>query len=306
MEAVKWGIQLNEQQLKEKQALAAQMKAHPLVQNFLQTYGLDESWVENYPYRFHQWIDQLSLCQNCPGLNQCHQKQKGEVLDLSYTGFLTLQVRPCRYARQQLQAEKHVHNYRINDLPRRLWTVSITDINIDEEEAAYAAAVAKISQNLLAPAEKGLYLFGAPGVGKTYLAACACNSFARQGKRVVFVHVPTMASRIKGLLDDRDSFEDELYEMKRADFAVFDDIGAESVTSWLRDEVLLPIFNERMDRQKLTWFTSNENFSSLENHYMYNQKSDKEELKAVRIMERIKALSKEMKITGKNRRNTSI
>ncbi len=94
--------------------------------------------------------------------------------------------------------------------------------------------------------------------------------------------------------------------MKRADFAVFDDIGAESVTSWLRDEVLLPIFNERMDRQKLTWFTSNENFSSLENHYMYNQKSDKEELKAVRIMERIKALSKEMKITGKNRRNTSI
>ena len=80
--------------------------------------------------------------------------------------------------------------------------------------------------------------------------------------------------------------------MKRADFAVFDDIGAESVTSWLRDEVLLPIFNERMDRQKLTWFTSNENFSSLENHYMYNQKSDKEELKAVRIMERIKSLSK--------------
>ena len=148
MEAVKWGIQLNEQQLKEKQALAAKMKAHPLVQNFLQTNGLDESWVENYPYRFHQWIDQLSLCQNCAGLNQCRQKQKGEVLDLSYTGFLTLQVRPCRYARQQLQAEKHVHNYRINDLPRRLWTVSITDINIDEEEAAYAAAVAKISQNL--------------------------------------------------------------------------------------------------------------------------------------------------------------
>ena len=36
-----------------------------------------------------------------------------------------------------------------------------------------------------------------------------------------------LASRIKGLLDDRDSFEDELYEMKRADFAVFDDIGAE-------------------------------------------------------------------------------
>lgn len=306
MEAVKWSVELNEQQLKEKQELAAKLKQHPLVQKFLQQNQLDSSWVDRYPYRFHQWIEQLSLCQNCTGLTQCRQKQTGQVLDLTYSGFLTLQVRPCRYAKERQQAEKHVQAYRINDLPQRLWSVSITDINIDQEEPAYALAVAKISQALPAPQEKGFYLFGAPGVGKTYLAACACNSFARQGKRVVFVHVPTMASRIKGLLDDRDSFEDELYEMKRADFAVFDDIGAESVTSWLRDEVLLPIFNERMDAQKLTWFTSNENFDSLENHYMYNQKSEKEELKAVRIMERIKALSKEMKITGKNRRNTSI
>ena len=86
---------------------------------------------------------------------------------------------------------------------------------------------------------------------------------------------------------------------------MFDDIGAESVTSWLRDEILLPVFNQRMEQRRTTWFTSNESFVSLENHYMYNQKSEKEELKAVRIMERIKTLSKELKITGKNRRNPS-
>ena len=52
MEAVKWGIQLNEQQLKEKQALAAKMKAHPLVQNFLQTYGLDEVLHQRMSFHF--------------------------------------------------------------------------------------------------------------------------------------------------------------------------------------------------------------------------------------------------------------
>ena len=303
MEAVKWGIDLSEEQIKEKKELAAALKNNPLVQDFLKQNQLEESWVDQYPYRFHQWIQQLQLCQNCQGLSRCRQKQTGQVLDLLYNGFLTLQVRPCRFSKEKRQAEKHMQYYRINDMPEKLNTVSINDIDIDLEEASYAMSVAKISQALLQPQGKGLYLYGAPGVGKTYLAACACNNAARQGKRVVFVHVPTMASRIKGLLNDRDSFEDEMYEMKSADFAVFDDIGAESVTSWLRDEVLLPIFNERMDHDKMTWFTSNESFVSLENHFMYNQKSEKEELKAVRIMERIRALSKEMKISGKNRRN---
>ena len=36
MEAVKWSVELNEQQLKEKQELAAKLKQHPLVQKFLQ------------------------------------------------------------------------------------------------------------------------------------------------------------------------------------------------------------------------------------------------------------------------------
>lgn len=305
MEKIRWGIELTPEQQQEKQQLAYQMKRQPLVQNFLQDNGLDESWVDQYPYRFSQWIEQLSRCQNCAGLNQCRQKQTGEVLDLTYNGFLMLQVRPCRYEKQRQQMQKHLSAYRINDLPPVLYPVSITDIDIDHEEPAYALTVAKVTQALMQPDKRGLYLFGQPGVGKTYLAACACNYIARQGKRVAFIHVPTMASRMKGLLNDKESFDDELYQMKTADFAVFDDIGAESVTSWLRDELLLPVLNERMDRQKATWFTSNESFVSLENHYAYNQKSEKEELKAVRIMERIRTLAKEMKITGKNRRNPS-
>lgn len=305
MKAVQWSVELNEQQRKEKQQLAAQLKQHPQVRQFLSENQLDERWVDDYPYRFRQWIDQLTLCQGCGGLEQCRQKRVGEVFDLWYGGFLSLQVRPCRYARQKQQAQKHMHRYLIDDLPPALRTVSINEINIDQQEPSYAMAVAKISQALLAPQERGLYLFGAPGVGKTYLAACACNDYARRGRSVIFVHVPTMASRIKRLLDDSAGFEEEIDRMKRADFAVFDDIGAESVTSWLRDEILLPVFNQRMEQRRTTWFTSNESFVSLENHYMYNQKSEKEELKAVRIMERIKTLSKELKITGKNRRNPS-
>jgi len=74
------------------------------------------------------------------------------------------------------------------------------------------------------------------------------------------------------------------------------------VTSWVRDEVLLTILNDRLEHKRPTWFSSNEDFKTLRQHYTYNQKGEKEEMKAIRIMERISALAVERKLSGTNRR----
>ena len=47
MKAVQWSVELNEQQRKEKQQLAAQLKQHPLVRQFLSENQLDERWVDD-------------------------------------------------------------------------------------------------------------------------------------------------------------------------------------------------------------------------------------------------------------------
>ena len=47
----------------------------------------------------------------------------------------------------------------------------------------------------------------------------------------------------------------------------------------------------------LKTFTLQEN-----NHFVYSQYGDKEDIKALRVMERIKALSKEVELSGKSRR----
>ena len=83
---------------------------------------------------------------------------------------------------------------------------------------------------------------------------------------------------------------------------MLDDIGAETMTSWSRDEVLGPILQHRMADQLPTFFTSNFDYKQLENHLTFSQRGEREEVKAARIMERIKSLANPFLLKGDNRR----
>jgi len=91
--------------------------------------------------------------------------------------------------------------------------------------------------------------------------------------------------------------------IKKARVVVCDDIGAESLSGWFRDEILLPLLNYRMEHQKITWFTSNLKIDGLRAHFRFNQKGDDEALKANRLMERIESLASPLLVGGNNRRN---
>lgn len=304
MERVKVEIELNQSQKQLQEQTVKACLQYPKVQAFLKTNNLDESIVHKYPLRFKNWLDNIRPCQECKGLSFCVQSQKGHFMDLSYEGILTFQIRSCQFQKDKNQSEKHMKYFRINDMPPYLNTKSISDL-VDEPDPNTLMALDQITKVLDEDRIKGFFLHGLPGVGKTYLAGCVCNYYAKANQRVAFVHVPTFTSRMKSLLDDIDELEHQILLLKTVDFLVLDDIGAESVTSWVRDELLLPILNERMEQQKRTWFTSNDDFNSLKNHFMYNQKQEKEEMKAVRLMERIETLSEELQIKGKNRRKSN-
>jgi len=82
---------------------------------------------------------------------------------------------------------------------------------------------------------------------------------------------------------------------------LLDDIGAENLTAWSRDEVLGPILQYRMDEKLPTFFTSNLNLEELEMHLSISS-SGVDKIKARRIIERIKEVSIPMKLESKNRR----
>jgi len=149
---------------------------------------------------------------------------------------------------------------------------------------------------------KGLYFYGQFGVGKSYILGAIANELAAKRIPSMIVYVPELFRELKSSIGDS-TINEKLEAIKKEPILMLDDIGAESMSSWVRDEILGPILQFRMLDNLPTFFTSNYDFQGLEHHLTYSQRGEEEKLKARRVMERIKYLAEPVRVTGKNRRN---
>lgn len=149
---------------------------------------------------------------------------------------------------------------------------------------------------------KGLYLVGSFGVGKTYLLGAIARDLAEAGFTSTLLHFPSFAVEMKQAIG-KNQVTEKMDAIKKAPILMLDDIGADSMSSWIRDEVFGVILQYRMQEQLPTFFTSNFSMLELEQHLTVTQRGEEEPLKAKRIMERVRYLTKEIQMTGRNRRN---
>lgn len=218
----------------------------------------------------------------------------GKVIDITYV--------PTE-AKLNSEAKKRAENrIELIDLPAKLRHVELENVDatperddVLDEVGIFLASFKKNKHT------KGLYLTGDFGVGKTYILAGLTNSIARQGSRVVFLHVPSFIASLGSHFQDN-SLNDEIDRIASAPVLIFDDIGAETLSEWSRDDVLGVILQKRMDNVLPTFFSSNMTIDGLNEHFAKTRNSV-DEVKARRLMERVRFLSKEVFVGGKNRRN---
>ena len=92
---------------------------------------------------------------------------------------------------------------------------------------------------------KGLYLVGSFGIGKTYLLGAIARDLAEAGYSTTLLHFPTFAVEMKQAIG-KDLVGEKLNEIKNAPVLMLDDIGADAMSSWIRDEVFGVILQHRM------------------------------------------------------------
>lgn len=182
-------------------------------------------------------------------------------------------------------------------MPKDVVDISWDDVLLDDANRikAYQAVASFISDY---PNQKGVYLYGQFGVGKSYMMAAMANELAGKGISTTLIHYPSFISESSGF----DELKTRANEVKKVDVLVLDDIGAESNNDWIRDNILQVILQYRMQENLATFFTSNLTMVELEQHLAMTKKGD-ETWPAKRVMERVHKLSDEYLLAGENRRN---
>ncbi|MGM9892315.1 primosomal protein DnaI [Limosilactobacillus sp.] len=214
---------------------------------------------------------------------------------------------------QLIEQERQRHIQRLVrsiNMPKFIQHASLDDFYLDEKHQTstrVAALKAAIEFTNAYPSDHfipGLYLYGSFGVGKTYLLGAIANELAKKkGVATTMLHFPSFAVEMRNSIRNN-NISAKLDAVKKAPVLMLDDIGADAMSKWVRDDVLGIILEYRMQEELPTFFSSNFAMDELEkNHLAVDNQGDHEPLKAQRIMERVKFLSRELPMTGENLRS---
>ncbi len=240
---------------------------------------------------------ELKNCSNCKGLYECQNKVLGHYMYPKIMGkLMDLGYVPCKYKEEQ----DRLWQERLN-ASKELEMASFKSVDVtDKRRVQLIKWLKDFFDNYDGIKKmKGLYLHGSFGSGKTYLIYALLNEL-KMKKRIdyIAIYYPEVLRTLK---EDWDSFQDNMASYQNVPILLIDDIGAESVSEWSRDEVLGTILQARMNNGLTTFFTSNLSIQELEEH-LSKTKIDVDKLKARRIIERIKQLTIDMELISDNKR----
>ena len=289
---------VKERNLGDEQSLIEPALRDPDVQSFIHANAdkIDQRMIRNSISNLYEYYSQKHTASKVMAGYAPQLFLNGKVIDIRYV--------PTKAKLAQDRKQAAERRLQLIDVPTRLHDVSLSEIDVNDDRKQVLTLIydflRKYKQN---PHIQGLYLSGDFGVGKTYILAGLANYVVtNMNKNVVFLHVPTFIAGLASHFDDN-SLQSEIRRLSECDLLILDDIGAESLSQWSRDDVLGVILQARMDNVLPTFFSSNLDMEALESHFEETRNAT-DPVKARRLMQRVRFLAKEVVVSGPDRRNS--
>ena len=279
--------------------LTKQILADPRVASFIQEHGLSQDQIKRSLPKFNQF------------LVECRKVKEGDVTYIAkgYEPILTMNegyadvtYKETRQLKEQQEQQAISKRINLVSLPQSYRKITFADIALDDVARVDTfETLVDFVANYPSPDQKGLYIYGDMGGGKSFMLAAMAHELSETKKvATTIIHYPSFAIDVRNGIKDN-SVKEQIDAVKEAEVLVLDDIGAEQFSSWIRDDVLQVILQYRMIEELPTFFTSNYSFADLEAKLSNGRQGD-ETWQAKRVMERIRFLAKEVHLKGVNRR----
>ena len=291
------------------EALRKEVMDSPGVQQFLTEHAdeVDKSVVDRSLGKLYEYATASHDCGKCPDLAGCVNVLKGlEPKLVLVRGLIDVEYTKCqsKLVDEELRSVSKMIDSMY--MPKDVMAAKLQNIDMFfDDSRVKAVRAAKDFLNVFDETgelpERGVYIYGPFGIGKSFILGAMANELATRRIRTVAVYVPEFLREMKQSIQDQ-TLNDKIDFVKNAQVLMLDDIGAETMSAWTRDEVLGTILQYRMAEKLPTFFTSNFSYDELEHHLTYSQRGEKEAVKAARVMERIRMISTPLRLDGENRR----
>ena len=266
---------------------------------FISKLKIDDDILMKYTSTLEECAIEYHHCLNCPGLSECQNKLLGYAyLPKIVNNIIQFHYKPCKYKLSQDKKYSFLKNVKYYNLPQSYMEASWD--KVDKRLVSRKETILWLNNFINNPTGKGLYLTGNFGCGKTYLIVATFNELAKKNIKSAVIFWPEFLRDLKSSFND--DYEPKMEYIKNVPLLLIDDLGAEAVSSWSRDEILCSILQHRMDNNLPIFITSNLSIDNLEQH-LAQTKDGVELVKAKRIIERIKYLTEEKEMISKNMRS---
>ncbi len=263
---------------------------------------LPQAEIDKNLIKLHEYKTQSKQCDQCTCFEECKNMVQG------YSPVLQVEDKEIHLSYEKCHNRKDYEKQREQQqmvqslyMPKQILEATIDNIDTDPKRSkAVKELLQFVEQAKSGVPEKGIYFYGPFGVGKTYFLGALANKLKELQLSSTIIYMPEFVREMKASMKD-DSINKKLDYFKKADVLMLDDIGAEMQSSWFRDEILGSLLQYRMMEGLPVFFTSNYSMEELESH-LAQTKTGVETVKAGRIIERMKQISKEIPIFAENRR----
>ncbi len=183
------------------------------------------------------------------------------VLEISDSGKLT-----CHYEETEISKEERrlIENYYIRDFSDEWLGASLKSFRTAREKEL-KKQIAKVFKDNL---RNWFYVYGSLGTGKSYALAAFTNDLAKKGKKVAFINANKRFDELKGLaIKNKDEFDKTMQSLTDVYCLVIDDFGSEYKSDYVRDQIVMPLLNERSKKHNMTFFASDYSLDEIEELY---------------------------------------
>lgn len=162
--------------------------------------------------------------------------------------------------------------FKNNNLGKRQLNSTFENYKITDKNKTVYKNIKKYTTKLIkGNIDKGLFITGTYGVGKTFLASCIANELIKNDITVIFGTLIQLLDCIKNTYkDDEISDKEYIYLYSNVDLLIIDDLGKEKTTEWVLEKLFL-IVNNRYNNYLPIVITTNYNRNQLRERLCVNR-----------------------------------